>query len=265
MNAIFKKSRVLSFVLMFLLNYLYIHAQNTVEVTYIANEGFFLSGGNKNVLIDAMFSEDYNQFHVPSADDANQNNLTEFKNLNLAEENIDVAFIPYWIYESPSGREIIKYINAKAIVLMHIPVNKIANYKNSTTSYDNMPPVHFFESIMEKTVILKNSDNNIFISDTIRIDDNSSGNEVTTSFSINKYEGIINIYPNPTSDFLIVNVPDNLVGDKIQLFDIASKLVYFQDVNKNQINVDFPGHIKAGIYLLKVGEISNKIIFTDKH
>lgn len=41
-------------------------AQNDLKVTYIANEGFLLETASNKILIDALFSEGYGAFQVPS-------------------------------------------------------------------------------------------------------------------------------------------------------------------------------------------------------
>jgi|WetSurMetagenome_2_1015567.scaffolds.fasta_scaffold04816_5 L-ascorbate metabolism protein UlaG (beta-lactamase superfamily) len=50
-----------------MLNYaILISAQNSVEITYVANDGFLISNGSKSVLIDALFDTSYGRFDIPA-------------------------------------------------------------------------------------------------------------------------------------------------------------------------------------------------------
>lgn len=58
--------------------------ENNLKITYIANEGFLLSSVTKNVLIDALYSEGYGAFAVPSKEvlDCIMNNKSPFENIS---------------------------------------------------------------------------------------------------------------------------------------------------------------------------------------
>jgi L-ascorbate metabolism protein UlaG (beta-lactamase superfamily) len=43
-----------------------VSAQSSVNITYIANDGFLISGGAKNVLIDALFDKSFGRYDVPA-------------------------------------------------------------------------------------------------------------------------------------------------------------------------------------------------------
>jgi L-ascorbate metabolism protein UlaG (beta-lactamase superfamily) len=43
-----------------------VHAQDSINVTYIANDGFLISAGSENILIDALFNKSFDQYDVPS-------------------------------------------------------------------------------------------------------------------------------------------------------------------------------------------------------
>ena len=55
-----------------------------------------------------------------------------------------------------------------------------------------------------------------------------------------------NLYPNPTTDFIIINT--DLSEFKIEIFDLLGKKVHFSE-NKSQINLT---HLDSGIYLLTI-------------
>jgi L-ascorbate metabolism protein UlaG (beta-lactamase superfamily) len=84
-----------------------LHANSKVEkYRKIQNLGHLIEIGGKKLL------------HIGDAD-MFEKNFSEFK---LNEENIDVAFIPYWFILSKEGRSLIKnHINAKTIVAVHVP------------------------------------------------------------------------------------------------------------------------------------------------
>ncbi|HUL54723.1 MAG TPA: MBL fold metallo-hydrolase [Opitutaceae bacterium] len=42
--------------------------ETAIEITYIANEGFLISGANRKVLIDGIFTEGFGRFESPSAE-----------------------------------------------------------------------------------------------------------------------------------------------------------------------------------------------------
>lgn len=53
-------------VVLFLNLAMLLSAQNSVEITYVANDGFLISNGAKSVLIDALFDTSYGRFDVPA-------------------------------------------------------------------------------------------------------------------------------------------------------------------------------------------------------
>jgi L-ascorbate metabolism protein UlaG (beta-lactamase superfamily) len=43
-----------------------LNAQKSVDITYVANDGFLISNGTESILIDALFDQSYGRFDVPS-------------------------------------------------------------------------------------------------------------------------------------------------------------------------------------------------------
>jgi L-ascorbate metabolism protein UlaG (beta-lactamase superfamily) len=43
-----------------------VHAQDSINITYIANDGFLITAGSENILIDALFNKSFDQYDVPS-------------------------------------------------------------------------------------------------------------------------------------------------------------------------------------------------------
>lgn len=67
------------------------------------------------------------------------------------------------------------------------------------------------------------------------------------------------VYPNPASDFLNVNVTTNTDGSEISIFDIYGRLIISQLTNEgnNQINIS---DLSSGVYNIKVGNKFSKFI-----
>jgi L-ascorbate metabolism protein UlaG (beta-lactamase superfamily) len=77
----------------------------------IQNLGHLIEIGGKKLL------------HIGDADMTTEN----FAGFNLAKENIDVAFIPYWFLLSENGRKLVKeQFNPKQIIAVHISPNEAA-------------------------------------------------------------------------------------------------------------------------------------------
>ena len=73
---------------------------------HIENLGHLIEIGGKKLL------------HIGDADMTTEN----FAMFNLAQENIDIAFIPYWFLTSEEGRKLVReQFNPKNIIAVHIP------------------------------------------------------------------------------------------------------------------------------------------------
>ena len=122
----------------------------------------------------------------------------------------------------------------------------IALYKNSTVfGYNYYTPANFGLSV--RCLADMNSDN---------INEN------------NKINNSYNIYPNPASNFIIVNINDFRINQiKAEIYDILGKSVYNENIKpaNNRINVS---NLNDGIYFLKLSgkdfHTSEKIIISHK-
>ena len=83
--------------------------------------------------------------HIGDADMTAEN----FSAFNLSQENIDIAFIPYWFLLSENGRKLVKeQFNPKKIIAVHIPpdeAEQISAQFNKTN-----PDVVLFTKILEE-------------------------------------------------------------------------------------------------------------------
>jgi L-ascorbate metabolism protein UlaG (beta-lactamase superfamily) len=101
------------------------------------NLGFLLSLGG------------FKLFHVG---DAGVSEVAEYKNLKLAGENIDIAFLNHFWFDNENAvkaREIIDYLKPKAVILMHMDVGKADYYQNLIGKMNGLPPVYMAEFPME--------------------------------------------------------------------------------------------------------------------
>jgi L-ascorbate metabolism protein UlaG (beta-lactamase superfamily) len=76
-------------------------------------------------------------------------NLQEYQTLNLADENIDVFFTPFWLFDdSQNAQAIINYINPKTVIAMHVPIGQSDYYRNLINAITNIPPVYLMDTNM---------------------------------------------------------------------------------------------------------------------
>lgn len=107
---------------------------------------------------------------------------------------------------------------------------------------------------------------------TLRISDPYNGDGgVVNSFSIdicyiNNSLGLdtnslsnITIYPNPTKDFLNINIPQAIGVSKLKLFDIQGREV-LEKITNNTIEVLNIGDLQSGVYMLSIENEANKTI-----
>lgn len=81
----------------------------------------------------------------------------------------------------------------------------------------------------------------------------------------NVAEGEINIYPNPATDKLAVQLNSNYTGKDVQiaLYDMAGKkiaVLYNDIISANKIQVALPANISTGIYMLQINADDNTTI-----
>ena len=88
---------------------------------WVQNLGHIVTLGGKKLL------------HLGDAD-VSRDNFEAFK---LAEEGIDVAFIPYWFLESATGRALVRdLIKPKQIITLHIPPDEAAQATRTVRAFD---------------------------------------------------------------------------------------------------------------------------------
>ena len=73
---------------------------------------------------------------------------------------------------------------------------------------------------------------------------------VNTTFSD---ENSIVVYPNPASNFALINLPKNIESFKIEITDLLGKIIFSEEVKTkvNEYKIDLEGY-NDGIYFVKV-------------
>jgi len=87
-----------------------------------------------------------------SGDGSPATNIDLYKNYNIGDKELDIAFLDR-VYLSKEGQKLIsEYINSKNIIFMHIEPGKRNYYKSVIQS---VPEMFVFQKSMEKRVIIK--------------------------------------------------------------------------------------------------------------
>ncbi len=184
-----------------------------------------------------------NGIKILHAGDANSINLSDFQDLHLADDSIDIAFLPCWFLDSDAGnvgKDIISYINPKAIVLMHIDKSKYEDYKSIISGLSGLPPVFIIENQMETVSFkLKNKVVELVTEKITSIDENP--------------ESGIKIFPNPTSGSFCIN-PDKPINKsaEVELFSMdGRKILEYTGISSFPLMINVPGHAR-GIFIVKI-------------
>lgn len=83
--------------------------------------------------------------HIGDADMTAEN----FSPFNLAKENIDIAFIPYWFLLSENGRRLVaEQFNPKQIIVVHVPPRE--SEKVSEQLKNDIPGAIVFTKLLEE-------------------------------------------------------------------------------------------------------------------
>lgn len=81
-----------------------------------------------------------------------------------------------------------------------------------------------------------------------------NGNCKDTISSITEYSRLnFHVWPNPSSDFINIKIPESITGDyNMEIFDISGKCIFKQiEIYNSQINLDI-SHIQKGLYILSL-------------
>jgi len=86
------------------------------------------------------------------------------------------------------------------------------------------------------------------------------GNAFTTSITtVNRTANNFKMYPNPTNGLVTVELPANLLNERVQVFAISGKLVAEELVINEKVNFNF-SDLDSGVYFIRVGNLTEKLI-----
>ncbi len=74
---------------------------------------------------------------------------------------------------------------------------------------------------------------------------------LATSIESDEVEKVISIYPNPTSDYLKVNIEKSVKNNEVRVINVNGQIIRKKSFNKNEIEIDVKG-LKGGIYFVQV-------------
>lgn len=91
-------------------------------------------------------------------------------------------------------------------------------------------------------------------------------NEVVTGVNLISDPSKINIYPNPTKDYIIIECGNysNFTDNSIKIINPLGQIVLSTPINQRQFYVDLTSLKSKGIYFVQVSDSYNKIIETRK-
>ena len=69
----------------------------------------------------------------------------------------------------------------------------------------------------------------------------------------------VSVYPNPVVSSFELTVPGSLIGKTLQMYDVSGKQVMTLPVQNQRTQVD-ASRLSSGVYILKIGDLTKKII-----
>jgi L-ascorbate metabolism protein UlaG (beta-lactamase superfamily) len=184
-----------------------------------------------------------NNIRIFHPGDGRINNMDELQALNLDEDSIDIAFIPFWIVGDDLetvGRQVISYLNPKIIIIMHVWVSEHEFYKNRINEIDNLPPIYYLDKALDKLSIVKSGDSLIVENEPVSVSEMSN-------------PALIHIYPNPSNGVVYIEpIINNSKKSIAEVYTLQGQLLAKRTLDNNHLTtLDFSGYTK-GVYFLSV-------------
>jgi L-ascorbate metabolism protein UlaG (beta-lactamase superfamily) len=110
-----------------------------VEITYVANEGFLISGAGRKILIDAIFSEGFGRFYTPAGEI-----LTQETTAAPPFDHIDALLITHYHPD---------HINPAAVV-QHLANDHDAVLIGPPQVNDLLKPIKGYEAIAKQVLVV---------------------------------------------------------------------------------------------------------------
>jgi len=204
---------------------------------------------------DVGFLVTINGFKILHTGDALNDSLDFYKNLNLAKDSIDIAFISRWYFDTEygdEGTEIMRYLHPKVIIAMHINTDKYTYYRNASNSIQGISPVYFMEVPMSKSIFVKDSLTSV-VTDIKNIEQPKS-----TIHSVQQYSNHVN------GQFVLYTGSNSLQTVTFEVFSISGSLVHSERVTCAQKTIIDLKNLSKAIYIVRLhmngGTIIRKLI-----
>ena len=77
----------------------------------------------------------------------------------------------------------------------------------------------------------------------------------------NDYFSYVSLYPNPTTDYFILNTPKSLMGRKavLNIYNLAGQIVLSENITKTNQHIDISA-LNSGYYVYELSVIGAKIV-----
>jgi L-ascorbate metabolism protein UlaG (beta-lactamase superfamily) len=202
-----------------------IHYNNSDNI--LQNLGFIFTLGDINI------------FHPG---DGFLNDTAEIENLNLATDSIDILFLSYRVLDNNFeylGRKIIQYLNPKAMILMHIPINQAEHYRSLVAGLQHLPPIYVMEEQMGSLTFIPSGDS-LIVEGNVGI--------------ISKTETRYTIFPNPADDEIIIQLDHEASSiANLEILDLSGKKMITRNFlpGEKELSLNLAQYPK-GLYVLKI-------------
>ncbi|MCK4920158.1 MAG: MBL fold metallo-hydrolase [Bacteroidales bacterium] len=126
--------------------------KNDTTIQGIRVRSFFIQHDSRPQIENTGYLIEIDKLKVFHSGDSNGSDIAEYEDLQLQNENIDLAFLNlYGFWSTKEEREFTeKYINPMEITLMHIPPAEIENVNDAVNLIDDFIDITVFESSMNR-------------------------------------------------------------------------------------------------------------------
>lgn len=246
------------------LNIGYAYNENETDFTFQSNEipivGFqFLSGLTDEMGNDLKMST-FNHYTSFTADSDNKCNRA----LKGLDEYGDVILDPdgnittLMFYDNPSNLDGWSecnapiYANDKRYVIATGPSNLLPNVSTEITC-SIIYADHILHPCPDLSPLFEIAEQNMFVYDNDLYEDSVY---VSNIDPIEKEKDIL-IYPNPATDFILIDYPHDLILDKVSLYDLNGKLVLTSKETRTKIDIS----ALSGLFIIEaIGENGQVLI-----
>ena len=88
-------------------------------------------------------------------------------------------------------------------------------------------------------------------------------NTVGVGHDINNFDINLDIYPNPTTDIVNIEVPD-YVGGKVKIMSMSGQIVYEENITQSKMTLSVVDRFSKGIYIVTTTDSGGNILSNEK-